>query len=187
MVCMVQGPRVCPNGPADRVVRISVVSARGIGPTAFFFSIGGGASHARLLFCKSGFRRESYSFVYRTRLEGLSQQLQYHEKSHTQISGAWECIYRNQYTIPSQPANQPANQPPASQPSQPTQPASPPATQPPSPPTNLHPGGGSVSERELLTERNAKKPGGPDVIPPLFQNHVFYRCYLWCSKRRDLR
>jgi len=38
-------------------------------------------------------RRESYSFVYRTRLEGLSQQLQYHEKSHTHISAAWECIY----------------------------------------------------------------------------------------------
>jgi hypothetical protein len=25
------------------------------------------------------------------------------------------------------------------------------------------------------------------VIPPLFQNNVFYRCFLWCSKRRDLR
>ena len=54
------------------------------------FSIGAGASHARLLFCKSSFRRESYSFVYRTRLEGLSQQLQYHEKSHTQIFISYE-------------------------------------------------------------------------------------------------
>ena len=39
MVCMVQGPRACPNGPADRVVRISVVSARGIVPTACFFPL----------------------------------------------------------------------------------------------------------------------------------------------------
>ena len=67
-----------------------VVSGRGIVPTAFFFSIGRGASHARLLFRKSSFRRESYSFVYRTRLEGLSQQLQYHEKSHTQIFISYE-------------------------------------------------------------------------------------------------
>ena len=85
-------------------------------------------------------RRESYSFVYRTRLEGLSQQLQYHEKSHTQISGAWECIETN-YLYPTQPTNQPASQP-TSQPTHPT-----PASQP------VHRGRGVFLSRTLPKNR----------------------------------
>ncbi len=167
MVCMVQGPRACPNGPADRVVRISVVSARGIGPTAFFFSIGGGASHARLLFCKSGFRRESYSFVYRTRLEGLSQQLQYHEKSHTQISGAWECIETN-YLYPTQPTNQPASQP-TSQPANPPTPPQP-ASQPANPPTPPQPASQFTGAGECFYLELCPKMGGSPRVCGTVQN-----------------